>query len=47
MGIFDSIDILLHGGIPKPDSYDRKKNYSFGDELGRVELTFLLLSMYI
>ncbi|CAO3653082.1 unnamed protein product [Mucor hiemalis] len=34
MGFRDSLDTLVHGGVPKPDSYDRKKNYSFGEELG-------------
>lgn len=34
MGLKDSIDIWVHKGIPKPESYERKKLYNFGDELG-------------
>ncbi|KAG2234418.1 hypothetical protein INT48_007166 [Thamnidium elegans] len=34
MGFRDSLDMLVHRGVPKPDSYERKKNYHFGDELG-------------
>ncbi|GAA5808507.1 hypothetical protein MFLAVUS_001898 [Mucor flavus] len=34
MGFRDSLDMLVHRGVPKPDSYERKKDYHFGDELG-------------
>lgn len=34
MGLKDSIDAWAHGGIPKPESYERKKLYNFGGELG-------------
>lgn len=36
MGFRDSLDMLVHRGVPKPDSYERKKNYHFGDELGNI-----------
>lgn len=34
MGLIKSLDNLVHGG-PKPDSYERKKKYNFGEELGK------------
>lgn len=34
MGFRDSVDNWVHGGVPKPESYERKKLYSFGEELG-------------
>lgn len=34
MGFRDSVDVWVHGGVPKPESYERKKLYSFGEELG-------------
>jgi hypothetical protein len=34
MGLKDSVDNWVHGGIPKPESYERKKLYNFGEELG-------------
>lgn len=34
MGLIESLDNLVHGG-PKPDSYERKKKYNFGEELGK------------
>ncbi|KAG2199708.1 hypothetical protein INT47_012844 [Mucor saturninus] len=33
MGLIESLDNFVHGG-PKPDSYERKKKYNFGEELG-------------
>jgi hypothetical protein len=34
MGLINSLDTLVHGGVPKPDSYERKKNYNFQNKLG-------------
>ncbi|KAI9473454.1 MAG: kinase-like domain-containing protein [Benjaminiella poitrasii] len=34
MGFRDSLDLLVHGGVQKPESYERKKDYNFGEELG-------------
>ncbi|KAI8375417.1 kinase-like domain-containing protein [Choanephora cucurbitarum] len=34
MGLFDAIDTFVHGGVQRPASYERKKHYDFGSELG-------------
>ncbi|KAI7906123.1 kinase-like domain-containing protein [Cokeromyces recurvatus] len=34
MGLFKTLDTIVHGGIQQPDSYDRKKNYKFSEILG-------------
>ncbi|KAI9366354.1 kinase-like domain-containing protein [Pilaira anomala] len=34
MGFRESLDMLVHRGVPKPDSYERKRAYQFGEELG-------------
>lgn len=35
MGFLESLDTFVHGGVQKPESYERKKKYHFGDELGK------------
>ncbi|KAI7906378.1 kinase-like domain-containing protein [Cokeromyces recurvatus] len=34
MGLRDSLDTFVHGGVQRPESYERKKNYQFREELG-------------
>jgi calcium/calmodulin-dependent protein kinase I len=34
MGLLDTLDNLVHGGVEKPESYERKKSYIFGEQLG-------------
>jgi calcium/calmodulin-dependent protein kinase I len=35
MGILHKIDTIIHGGVEKPESYEKKKEYEFSDELGQ------------
>ncbi|CAO3616911.1 unnamed protein product [Cunninghamella echinulata] len=34
MGLFGALDALVHGGVPQPESYEKKQNYEFAEELG-------------
>ncbi|KAL7308114.1 Calmodulin-dependent protein kinase cmk2 [Mucor circinelloides] len=34
MGLFKALDTIVHGGVQQPDSYDKKKNYTFSEVLG-------------
>ncbi|KAI9478414.1 MAG: kinase-like domain-containing protein [Benjaminiella poitrasii] len=34
MGLFKTLDTFVHGGVEQPDSYERKKNYTFSEVLG-------------
>ncbi|EIE85865.1 hypothetical protein RO3G_10575 [Rhizopus delemar RA 99-880] len=34
MGFFKALDTIVHGGIQQPESYERKKNYTFLEVLG-------------
>ncbi|KAI9309537.1 kinase-like domain-containing protein [Cunninghamella echinulata] len=34
MGLFGALDTLVHGGVPQPESYEKKQNYEFAEELG-------------
>ncbi|KAI8991909.1 kinase-like domain-containing protein [Mycotypha africana] len=34
MGFRETLNTIVHGGVPQPESYERKKLYNFGDELG-------------
>ncbi|CAO3608270.1 unnamed protein product [Cunninghamella blakesleeana] len=34
MGLFNTLDALVHGGVPQPESYEKKQNYEFAEELG-------------
>ncbi|KAJ8658355.1 hypothetical protein O0I10_006040 [Lichtheimia ornata] len=35
MGFLSALDAIAHGGIQQPESYVKKKNYTFDKELGR------------
>lgn len=35
MGFFKALDTIVHGGIQQPESYERKKNYTFLEVLGK------------
>lgn len=41
MGLLKSLDTLMHGGVQRPESYERKKKYHFGDTLGNRMNAFL------
>lgn len=43
MGFRESLDMLVHRGVPKPDSYERKRAYQFGEELGISYMYFFCL----
>lgn len=34
MGLLQTFDTILHGGVQQPTSYIKKRNYEFGDTLG-------------
>ncbi|KAI8077393.1 kinase-like domain-containing protein [Gilbertella persicaria] len=34
MGLFKALDAIVHGGVGQPDSYEKKKDYTFGEVLG-------------
>ncbi|KAI8368381.1 kinase-like domain-containing protein [Choanephora cucurbitarum] len=34
MGLFKALDTIVHGGVSQPDSYEKKKEYTFGEVLG-------------
>ncbi|KAI8327911.1 kinase-like domain-containing protein [Chlamydoabsidia padenii] len=34
MGLFSALDAIVHGGIHQPDSYAKKQEYEFAEELG-------------
>jgi calcium/calmodulin-dependent protein kinase I len=34
MGLFKALDSIVHGGVGQPESYEKKKNYTFADVLG-------------
>ncbi|KAI9363637.1 kinase-like domain-containing protein [Pilaira anomala] len=34
MGLFKALDAIVHGGVHQPESYDKKKNYTFAEVLG-------------
>lgn len=36
MGLFKALDAIVHGGVQQPESYDKKKNYTFSEVLGIV-----------
>lgn len=36
MGLFSALDAIAHGGIQQPESYVKKKNYTFEKELGKT-----------
>lgn len=40
MGIFKALDTIVHGGVGQPESYERKKNYTFADVLGKNSIQF-------
>lgn len=35
MGFLSALDAIAHGGIQQPESYVKKKNYTFDKELGK------------
>lgn len=35
MGLFKALDAMVHGGVHQPESYDKKKNYTFAEVLGK------------
>lgn len=38
MGLFKALDTIVHGGVQQPDSYDKKKNYTFSEVLGNYNM---------
>ncbi|KAI8638749.1 kinase-like domain-containing protein [Parasitella parasitica] len=34
MNIFKALDTIVHGGVQQPESYSKKKNYTFCEDLG-------------
>lgn len=34
MGLFRTLDAIVHGGVQQPESYEKKKNYTFMEVLG-------------
>lgn len=34
MGFFKALDTIVHGGVEQPESYEKKKNYTFMEVLG-------------
>lgn len=38
MGLFNTLDALVHGGVPQPESYEKKQKYDFAEELGIITL---------
>ncbi|ORE02826.1 Pkinase-domain-containing protein [Rhizopus microsporus var. microsporus] len=34
MGFFKALDTIVHGGVGQPESYEKKKNYTFSEVLG-------------
>lgn len=34
MGLFKALDTIVHGGVGQPESYEKKKNYTFSEVLG-------------
>ncbi|KAI8096632.1 kinase-like domain-containing protein [Halteromyces radiatus] len=34
MGLFSALDTIVHGGVAQPESYEKKQNYEFAEELG-------------
>lgn len=34
MGLFKALDAIVHGGVQQPESYEKKKNYTFMEVLG-------------
>lgn len=44
MGLLDTLDNIVHGGVEKPASYERKKNYTFGEQLGNWGIGFMIHS---
>ncbi|KAI8877278.1 Pkinase-domain-containing protein [Backusella circina FSU 941] len=34
MGLFKTLDTLVHGGVEQPESYDKKKDYTINEVLG-------------
>lgn len=34
MGFFKALDTIVHGGVEQPESYEKKKNYTFSEILG-------------
>lgn len=39
MGLFTALDAIVHGGIHQPESYAKKQEYEFAEELGKVDGT--------
>jgi calcium/calmodulin-dependent protein kinase I len=35
MGFFKALDTIVHGGVEQPESYEKKKNYTFMEVLGK------------
>ena len=44
MGFLSALDAIAHGGIQQPESYVKKKNYVFeqelGNKMGRIKQTW-------
>ena len=38
MGLFKALDAIVHGGVSQPDSYEKKKEYTFGEILGKKKI---------
>lgn len=36
MGFFKALDTIVHGGVEQPESYEKKKDYTFAEVLGKI-----------